>query len=1191
VAPPASPKPAAVAAPGPSPAAAPFAFGDPLGPVSRFAVGIADRGEGLPPGVRSEFEPRFGRDLAFVRVHTDAAAVDATRHLRTPAFALGRHLAFAPDGPAPETPVGRQVLAHELTHALQDPDPAPRGPLVLGARGDSAELEASSAAAAALRPAQGPIPIESHPSGRTIRAFNGGGAPAPTPTLTPSPAPAPGVTPPSTTPPPTTTGGPPSVLPVPTTVTPAVPPASSASSASELVLPPVTLFEQKEWSLPIFTLPLFDVALWDTVIELPPPFFAATAEIRARAGLTLDLFLRAGPGVIRDIRLTADPSASRYTGTAQLYLPVAFGPRATLQGSLLGRLAWLGLVDVLTVEGGIRAIGQAPVIVAWAPAIRLIYDSGSMTFTLRDQIEAAIALLFDLEAFAEAKLLGDKVWGKKWNLYHWQWGRAVRFGSNWNLDYVGGHLAPPRVEPFAERMSVEEVLQGLRDPAKQGGLAVITPGRTPMDRLRDMLGQEGADPHALIATIAEATPAERAAIRADPALTGALQGAVGSALWPLAERILNNTPSETTPSLSEGAVFLANRHIASGRFQDALHVIVSELQSRGIIDGTLARIEYVRSTTPNDEGLTTTHYSVGPSGERTPTGPSAVRIYDSAFVNVPWLYSSIMHEYQHVLQHQTVVSAAEWTDPDRSNRREIEAYLWEIEHARGSGVIASPTQMQDIGRRLTDHFNAVTPRTQAMYRTRYDAAMRLVHDVASGRLPVSLTFSIASARRTVQESSAQIAEKVRERAATTNPARQAAIDREIEVMERARSEALVEVVLADNPNAQVVDAARGIYRAPVTNGAGRVEWVFGSISVVWHITSLLPDVFAIGVAIRAHPPAHLPPGVTMGTPELVVGGSGVQSSVQPHPGDIDFGEEFHIAAPTTAAAGAALADTVADFVRRNETNPSVEFVYMRIMPVGVPAIIWSRTAILDPALRSRLATNLAGVDAGKINTFWRVLLVDGRFVEVTKVLGVDVVSSTTGAPLMATTWMGARFQEAYLEDAPPGIEHVTLGEYAETMRRLAIDAATKHSYLKAAKRAFNYFRAIGNLEAMSAIQPVFVTTQAQLNQNVSEVETISAALDPAAPTRILTVDVARRRLEKAAAAVVTWMPALPGHRPPAAVAADLTRIAAALRGTGGPLAPDGAQQADLTKLKNEIADAIGLSLEARVQPIIDRYVL
>jgi hypothetical protein len=942
----------------------------------------------------------------------------------------------------------------------------------------------------------------------------------------------------------------------------------------------------------VFNLPLLDVPLWDEIIVLPPPLFFATAELRARVNLALELFLRAGPAVVRDIRLTADPSADRYTGTAQLTMPFSGGPRATLQGSLIAMVQWLGLAEVLSVEGGLRAIGQVPLILEWAPSLRVIYDRGSLTFTLREEIDAALALLFDVQAFAQAKIGGDKVWSKNWNLYHWQWGRAVRFGSNWNLDYVGGRLLPPRVEPFAERFSVEELLESLKEPTQRGGIAVTGPGRVPPgDRLRELLGPAGGSPELILEVLADASPTERAAILGDSTLMGPLEGAVGPALWPMAGRILSGAPSQTTPSLSEGTVYLIGRRIASGRFQDALSVLVTDLEAKGLVDGGLAVFEYVRGTT-SGEGLTTTNYDPAPAGARTPSGPSRVELYDPAFVNVPWLYSSALHEYTHVLQHQVVVSAAAWADPEATDRGEVEAYLWEIEHARGSGVIASPDQMRDVGARLTDHFTALTVPTQALYRARYDAAMLLVHDVTSGVLPVNLTYSVEDARRTVQQSSGQIAEKVRERPSAT-PARRAELDREIEAIEQDRSEALVEVVLAENPTIQIVDRARGIYRVPVTDGDHHVQWLYGSITVVWHINRPSPDTFTIGTSIRSVPPATLPAGVTMGAPRLLVGGSGVQGTVQPFPGDIDFGEEFDITAPSAAAAGTAMADTVVDFVARNELNPSVEFIYMRVMPATGSAKVWSREAILNPARRAELAADLAGVDRGKINTFWRVLLANSRYIEVTKVLGVNVVDSATGATLMETQWMGARFQEAYLDNDPPEIEQLTLAEYAALMRDLALKEAGKGHYLKAAKRAFNYLRAIGNVEGMSAIEPVFATGQAQLNQSVSELETVAAALDPSNPTRILTAIAARERLELAARQVLELMPRIAGHQPPEAVAAELRLLATQINGAaggGGTMEPDAALRAELTLVKNEISEVIGVSLEARVQPLIERYV-
>jgi hypothetical protein len=889
-------------------AATPSGQGE-IGQSATRVIAGQDSGRPLNALNRGLLESRLGADLSGVRVHDDAAAQEAARALNARAFTHGKDIWLG----AGESENDLRLMAHEATHVVQQE----------GAPG-------------------------------TIRRSNGGGQTgAPAPPAPPPAAPGVGATPAPAGPAP---GG------VSVTVPGSPPPATQPSSATEIILPSVTLFEAEELSKVIFDLPVIDKTLWQTLIELPPPLFAATVGIRAHVGLRGELFLRYGPAVLRDIRVALDPSSGRYSGTAQLNLPVAAGPRLTLSGSLIGSAEWLGLVEVLALEGGLRAIGQAPLIVAISPSVYVLYDRGSYTFNLRPQLEAGFSLLFDLEAFAKASVLKEKVWEKKWNLFHWQWGRAVRLGVGLSLDYDHGKRGPVRVEPFAERISIDELLEGMREPADKGGVTVITPGKRPLkDRLGELLGPSGGDPQVILAALAEATDAERAAVLGDEAKRDALQKAVGNALWPTAQRILTNAPSETVPSLDEGTVFLAARHIRLARFQDALNVIVSKLQAKGIINGSLVQIAYVRDTA-SGEGLTRASHAKDPAtGMFVPTGPAQVSIYDPAFVNVPWLYSSIMHEYVHVLQFQQAVKPTDYADPEWPVRREVEAYLWEIEHARGSGVIVSPRQMEDLGKRLTDNFNRLGVASQANYRARYGDALKLVRDAASGVLPVHLTYSIEGARRTVQESSRRIAELVRLRAAATNPADQAKYDGQIATIQRERTEALVEVVLAENPNVQIVDRAKGIYRTPVTDGAGLVQWLYGSISVVWHLQQVSPSVFSIGAQIGSRPPV---PGVTS---RLLVGGSGIQSTVQPFPGDIDFAEEFDIAAPDANAAGAALAATIAEFVSRTATRKDFEFVRLRIMPTSkLPGknYVWDQARILDPGQRAELGLQLAGTGGG-----------------------------------------------------------------------------------------------------------------------------------------------------------------------------------------------------------------------------------
>lgn len=76
-------------------------------------------GQPLPAAQRRYFEPRLGRGLGDVRLHTDARAQELSGSLQANAFTYGRHIAFAPGQYRPETGAGRRLLAHELVHVVQ----------------------------------------------------------------------------------------------------------------------------------------------------------------------------------------------------------------------------------------------------------------------------------------------------------------------------------------------------------------------------------------------------------------------------------------------------------------------------------------------------------------------------------------------------------------------------------------------------------------------------------------------------------------------------------------------------------------------------------------------------------------------------------------------------------------------------------------------------------------------------------------------------------------------------------------------------------------------------------------------------------------------------------------------------------------------------------------------------------------
>ncbi len=106
-------------------------------------------GEPLPEATRSFFESRFGRDLAAVRLHSDPGAVGLATRFHAHAFTRGQHIFFAPGRYQPDTPAGRRLLAHELTHTLQDRD-------AVSSVADTVRRQAAGAAALAEPPTAAP---------------------------------------------------------------------------------------------------------------------------------------------------------------------------------------------------------------------------------------------------------------------------------------------------------------------------------------------------------------------------------------------------------------------------------------------------------------------------------------------------------------------------------------------------------------------------------------------------------------------------------------------------------------------------------------------------------------------------------------------------------------------------------------------------------------------------------------------------------------------------------------------------------------------------------------------------------------------------------------------------------------------------------------------------------------------------
>lgn len=80
---------------------------------------LSRTGEPLDPAVAADMSARLGADLSDVRIHRDAAASESARAVNANAYTVGSDIVFQAGQYDPSGPAGQRVLAHELTHVVQ----------------------------------------------------------------------------------------------------------------------------------------------------------------------------------------------------------------------------------------------------------------------------------------------------------------------------------------------------------------------------------------------------------------------------------------------------------------------------------------------------------------------------------------------------------------------------------------------------------------------------------------------------------------------------------------------------------------------------------------------------------------------------------------------------------------------------------------------------------------------------------------------------------------------------------------------------------------------------------------------------------------------------------------------------------------------------------------------------------------
>ena len=109
---------------------------------------LRSAGQPLDAATRAYFEPRFGHDFSKVRIHAGDQAAESAYAINARAYTVGQHLILGAERPTLHSTEGRKLLAHELTHVVQQKGSPETNAsqLKIGPAADALEYQAESAA-------------------------------------------------------------------------------------------------------------------------------------------------------------------------------------------------------------------------------------------------------------------------------------------------------------------------------------------------------------------------------------------------------------------------------------------------------------------------------------------------------------------------------------------------------------------------------------------------------------------------------------------------------------------------------------------------------------------------------------------------------------------------------------------------------------------------------------------------------------------------------------------------------------------------------------------------------------------------------------------------------------------------------------------------------------------------------------
>lgn len=277
---------------------------------------------------------------------------------------------------------------------------------------------------------------------------------------------------------------------------------------------------------------------------------------------------------------------------------------------------------------------------------------------------------------------------------------ARAFTEGWNVSFAPGQYSPGTSR--GDRLLAHELAHVAQQshvadrPVKADSVGVSSPG--------------------------DASEREAASM-AKGVLSGAPARAPSSAPVSVQREMLGDDPAVESPGLSQSVYDTARAHLSAGHWQKAVDAIVAECIRTGQIDpGQIVggRVFYDPDRGRDKvEGEGDTDVPGFRRNRRTGSLTAVrrkVRVGRDGFKHgVPWLYSTILHEYKHVQQEATrsglptIASAVpgQRTDDATNAQQDVETYSEEIFRARDTGVANHRRLMLDLWDRLNDNYGGL----------------------------------------------------------------------------------------------------------------------------------------------------------------------------------------------------------------------------------------------------------------------------------------------------------------------------------------------------------------------------------------------------------------------------------------------------------------------------------------------------